>query len=291
MHCDRFVVCFHCSGAGRGYNECSQEGLVAHDCPETMCFNCDNLGHESRQCPGPWRCCICKSSDHLVDKRKSAPSTGERVVREEVIMETNPFDLTTSEDSMEPSPASRADTSEPGWRALLLYPSFVMAMWCLLPPQLLSLSHYTVMWCSLIHHILILHWSPLDHPRSHVHTLVDPGGQSFVLQLCLLIFPSFLLADSPRCMRILLMPRPWLATRGIRCIVFFFVLCSSAKKWTNCAIVPMRPLRPSHALFPWQLKWRPWWNEAPGIFSRMLIVLTIKLPWVPGVFFFLCRDL
>ena len=33
MHCDRFVVCFHCSGAGRGCNECSQEGYVAHDCP------------------------------------------------------------------------------------------------------------------------------------------------------------------------------------------------------------------------------------------------------------------
>ena len=60
-------------------------------------------------------------------------------------MQTNPFDLTTSEDSMEPSPASWGDTSEPGSRALLLYPSFVMAMWCLLPPQLLSLSHYTVM--------------------------------------------------------------------------------------------------------------------------------------------------
>ena len=60
-------------------------------------------------------------------------------------METNPFDLTTFEDSMEPSPTSWADTSEPGLRELLLYLSFVMAMWCLLPPQLLSRSHYTVM--------------------------------------------------------------------------------------------------------------------------------------------------
>ena len=60
-------------------------------------------------------------------------------------METNPFDLTTSKDSMEPLPASWADTSEPGSRELLPYLSFVMAMWCLLPPQLLSLSHYTVM--------------------------------------------------------------------------------------------------------------------------------------------------
>ena len=60
-------------------------------------------------------------------------------------METNPFDLTTSEDSMEPSPASWADTSEPGSRQWLPYLSFVMAMQCLLPPQLLNLSHYIVM--------------------------------------------------------------------------------------------------------------------------------------------------
>ena len=38
MHCGRFVICFHCSGAGRRCNKCSQEGHVARDCPETMCL-------------------------------------------------------------------------------------------------------------------------------------------------------------------------------------------------------------------------------------------------------------
>ena len=66
---------------------------------------------------------------------------------------------------------------------------------------------------------------------------------------------------------------------------FFFVLCSSAKKWTNCAIVPMRPLRPSHALFPWQLKWRPWWNEAPGIFQECLSYWPSSYPGCQGFFF------
>ena len=43
----RFVIRFHYSGAGRRCNKCSQEGHAARDCPEKMCFNCDNLGHES----------------------------------------------------------------------------------------------------------------------------------------------------------------------------------------------------------------------------------------------------
>ena len=55
MRFGRFVIRFHYSGAGRRCNKCSQEDHVARDCPETMCFNCDNLGHESRQCPGPRR--------------------------------------------------------------------------------------------------------------------------------------------------------------------------------------------------------------------------------------------
>ena len=127
MRFGRFVIHFHYSGAGRRCNKCSQEGHVARDCPETMCFNCDNLGHESRQCPGPRRCCICKSTDHLVDKsqyswsgdiapsRQPAPPIVEGIVTDEVSMdsETTPFDLTASEDNMEPLPLSWADASEP----------------------------------------------------------------------------------------------------------------------------------------------------------------------------------
>ena len=55
MRFGRFVIRFHYSGAGRRCNKCSQEDHVARDCPETMYFNCDNLGHESRQCPGSRR--------------------------------------------------------------------------------------------------------------------------------------------------------------------------------------------------------------------------------------------
>ena len=55
--------------------------------------------------------------------------------------------------------------------------------------------------------------------------------------------------------------RPW--ARAIKCAGF-----SSARKWTNCAIVPMRPLRPSHASFPWQLKRSVEETKRPGFFKN-----------------------
>ena len=42
MRFGRFVIHFHYSGAGRRCIKCSPEDHVARDCPETMCFNCDN---------------------------------------------------------------------------------------------------------------------------------------------------------------------------------------------------------------------------------------------------------
>ena len=159
MRFGRFVIRFHYSGAGRRCNKCSQEGHVARDCPETMCFNCDNLVHESRQCPGPRRCCICKSTDHLVDKcqyawsgdiapsRQPAPPIVEGVVTEEVIMdsETTPFDLTASDDNMEPLSLSWADASEPASQPAATVPCSRDGQGCLLHLHPLSLNLHTVM--------------------------------------------------------------------------------------------------------------------------------------------------
>ena len=80
-----------------------------------------SLGTFEKRAPGPRRCCICKSTDHLVDKCQYAwsgdiaPSRQPAPPIVEVIMdaETTPFDLTASEDNMEPLPVSWADASEP----------------------------------------------------------------------------------------------------------------------------------------------------------------------------------
>ena len=63
--------------------------------------------------------------------------------------------------------------------------------------------------------------------------------------------------------------RPW--ARVIICVAFFFFFLyyfSSARKWTNCAIVPVRPLPPSHALVPWQLKRSLEETKPPGFFKN-----------------------
>ena len=46
---------------------CRKCGSVDHlikDCRNTVCFNCDQIGHVSRNCPEGRKCCICKDSSH-----------------------------------------------------------------------------------------------------------------------------------------------------------------------------------------------------------------------------------
>ena len=55
---------------------------------------------------------------------------------------------------------------------------------------------------------------------------------------------------------------------GQNMLWIFLYYFSPARKWTNCAIVPMKPLRPSHALFPWQLKRSLQETKRPGVFKN-----------------------
>lgn len=36
----------------------------ANECRNVVCFNCDELGHQAKECGGPVLCCICKSPEH-----------------------------------------------------------------------------------------------------------------------------------------------------------------------------------------------------------------------------------
>ena len=44
---------------------CNQPGHFSNQCSQKICFNCENLGHESPSCPVPVLCSICKSDEHL----------------------------------------------------------------------------------------------------------------------------------------------------------------------------------------------------------------------------------
>ena len=44
--------------------QCNRPGHFANECQNIVCFNCDELGHQSRDCGEAVRCCICKSTEH-----------------------------------------------------------------------------------------------------------------------------------------------------------------------------------------------------------------------------------
>ena len=45
--------------------KCNRPGHQAASCSNVLCFNCDELGHESPQCTAAKRCCICHDTGHL----------------------------------------------------------------------------------------------------------------------------------------------------------------------------------------------------------------------------------
>lgn len=44
---------------------CNLPGHFANVCPNKVCFNCENIGHESRNCPALPLCCLCKEDGHM----------------------------------------------------------------------------------------------------------------------------------------------------------------------------------------------------------------------------------
>ena len=44
---------------------CNSRDHLYKDCTNSVCFNCDSLGHHSRMCPEDIRCCICKEEGHM----------------------------------------------------------------------------------------------------------------------------------------------------------------------------------------------------------------------------------
>ena len=45
--------------------KCNRPSHFSSVCPNRVCFNCEDLGHEARDCPCPVLCCICKEEGHL----------------------------------------------------------------------------------------------------------------------------------------------------------------------------------------------------------------------------------
>ena len=88
---------------------CNSRDHLYKDCTNSVCFNCDQVGHHSRLCPEDIRCCICKEEGHMAIDcqhswyRRPPPST--------VLSPSNPED---SVPTPEERPAQTAETQDTG---------------------------------------------------------------------------------------------------------------------------------------------------------------------------------
>ena len=61
----KFQVFVKHSGQVPTCRKCNRPGHFSNVCPNRVCFNCEGLGHEARDCPCPVLCCLCKEEGHL----------------------------------------------------------------------------------------------------------------------------------------------------------------------------------------------------------------------------------
>ena len=61
----KFQLRFYHDGQQKTCRRCGAADHIARDCANEVCFNCDEIGHQSKSCPQKMRCCICKSEEHL----------------------------------------------------------------------------------------------------------------------------------------------------------------------------------------------------------------------------------
>ena len=61
----RFQVRVKYEGQPKTCRRCGSDEHLNKECRNLICFNCDQIGHESRDCPEDMLCCICKQSSHM----------------------------------------------------------------------------------------------------------------------------------------------------------------------------------------------------------------------------------
>ena len=65
MRFGRHLLRFYHDNQVNTCRKCGSAEHLARECNNTVCFNCDQLGHMSKECPNEMLCCICKRADHM----------------------------------------------------------------------------------------------------------------------------------------------------------------------------------------------------------------------------------
>ena len=61
----KFLLRVYYDGQPKTCRKCNASDQLGKDCNNTVCFNCDTIGHTARECEESVRCCICKSEEHM----------------------------------------------------------------------------------------------------------------------------------------------------------------------------------------------------------------------------------
>ena len=65
LHFGKFQIFLKHNSQVPTCRKCNCPGHFSNVCPNRVCFNCEGLGHEARDCPCPVLCCICKKEGHM----------------------------------------------------------------------------------------------------------------------------------------------------------------------------------------------------------------------------------
>lgn len=64
MRFGKFLVRIKYPGQHSTCRKCHLYDHQAKDCPNIVCYNCDDIGHTCKNCPHSEKCLICRSTDH-----------------------------------------------------------------------------------------------------------------------------------------------------------------------------------------------------------------------------------